>query len=97
MLMDWLKKAPTAVVLGFFGLTTVLGLATIGAYVLLSIYGDAQDLAEFRSWVQTIGIAIAVPLLGVNTVATWAGGRAASAAEENTNRLNDDTDRSDRP
>lgn len=82
--MQWLKKAPTAVIVCFFVLTTLVSIAVLGSYVALSIYGDAQDLADFRQWVQTIGISVAVPLLGANTVATWAGGRAASNAEDNT-------------
>lgn len=86
--MEWLKKAPTAVVICFFVLTTVLALGVLGAYVILSLQGDPADLVEFRQWIQTVGIALAVPLLGVNTVATWAGGRAASNAEDNTNGAN---------
>jgi hypothetical protein len=87
--MEWLKKAPSVVVICFFVLTTVLALATLAAYVVLSVYGNPQDLADFRQWVQTIGIAVVVPLLGVNTVATWAGARSASNAEDNTDGSKD--------
>lgn len=83
--MQWLKKAPPAVIIGFFVLTSVLAVAVIAAYVLIALQGDPQDLIDFRQTVQTIGISLVLPLLGVNTVATWAGGRAAAAAETNTN------------
>lgn len=83
--MQWLKKAPTAVIIGFFVLTSVLALAVISAYVLIALQGDPQDLVDFRQSVQTIGISLVLPLLGVNTVATWVGGRASVATETNTN------------
>lgn len=86
--MKWLTKAPTAVIVLFGILATVLAIAVLVVYAYLATQGDPSDLADFRQWVQTIGIALAVPLLGVNTVATWAGGRSASNAEDNTNGIN---------
>lgn len=82
-LMDWLKKAPTALVVAVFCLCGVLALGVLGAYVVLSINGI--DTSDFRQWVQTIGILVVGPLLGVNTVAAVSGAKSASNAEDNTN------------
>jgi hypothetical protein len=84
--MDWLRKAPTTVIVSFIVGMTVMVLGVLGAYVVIALRGEPSDLAEFRSWIQTIGITVAVPLLGINTVATFAGGRAASNAEDTLNR-----------
>lgn len=91
MLMAWLRKAPTAVVVTVIIVFGLLALAVLGAFVALSWHGD--DTADLRNWVQTIGITILVPLLGVNTVASIAGANSASAAEDQTNGIHAAKDR----
>lgn len=83
--MDWLKKAPTAVVVSMVALCGVLAMAVLGAYVVLSIYGQPSSTSDFRQWVQTIGITLVLPLLGINTVASVVGAKSSSNAEDNTN------------
>jgi hypothetical protein len=85
VLMDWLKKAPTAITITVLVLCGVLALGVLGAYVALSWHGDQNALSDFRQWVQTIGITLVLPLLGINTVASVVGAKSSSNAEDNTN------------
>lgn len=84
--MDWLRKAPTAVVVTVIVVCGVMALGVLGAFVLLSING--VDTTELRQWVQTIGITVILPLLGINTMASVVGARSSSNAEDNTNGIN---------
>lgn len=83
MIMEWLRKAPTAVVVTVVVVCGVLGLGVLGAFVTLSVNG--VDTTELRQWVQTIGITVILPLLGVNTLASVVGARSSSNAEDNSN------------
>lgn len=83
--MDWLRKAPTAVVVTVVIVCGMLGLGVLAAFVLLSINGT--DTTELRQWIQTIGITVILPLLGVNTLASVVGARSSSNAEDNTNGI----------
>ncbi len=83
MFMDWLKKAPTPVVVAVVIVCGVITLGVITAFVVLSIQGI--DTAELRQWIQTVGIGIIVPLLGYNTVTGQIAARSSSRAEDNTN------------
>lgn len=83
MFMEWLKKAPTAVVVTVIIVCGVLALGVLGVYLTLSLQG--ADTAEFRQWVQTVGQILIYPLLGITTVASIAGARAASRTEDAAN------------
>lgn len=85
MLMAWLRKAPTAVVVTMIIVCGLLALGVLTAFVVLSING--QDTTDFRNWVQTIGVVFILPLLGINTVASVVGAKSASAAEDQTNGI----------
>lgn len=83
--MDWLKKAPTAVVVTVVIVCGVVSLAVLGAYVYLTVNG--QDTTDLRQWIQTIGVTFILPLLGVTTVASVSAAKSASAAEDQTNGI----------
>ena len=91
MLMAWLRKAPTAVVVTVIITCGLLALGVLAAFVVLSING--QDTTDFRNWVQTIGVVFILPLLGINTVASVVGAKSASAAEDQTNGIHAAKDR----
>lgn len=91
MIMEWLRKAPTAVVITVITVCGVLALGVLGAFVLLSI--NDVDTTDLRQWVQTIGISVILPLLGVNTLASVVGARSSSNAEDNSNGRLESRDR----
>lgn len=81
--MDWLKKAPTAIVVTMIIVVGFLVLGVLGAFVILQLNG--ADTTELRQWISAIGIPLIGSLLGINTVASIAGARSASNAEDQTN------------
>ncbi len=81
--MDWLKKAPTSVVIAIIVTCGLLVAVLIAAFVILEIEG--ADTAEFRQWVNTIGTLVVFPLLGINTLASVSAARSSSRADEQTN------------
>lgn len=83
MLVEWLKKAPTAVTIAVILVTGLLGLGVLLSYVMLSVNG--VDTSDFRQWVQTLGILVIGPLVGVNTVTGLVSAKSASRAEDQTN------------
>lgn len=82
-MVEWLKKAPTAVVVSMIVVCGVLALGVLGTFALLSING--VDTTEFRQWINTVGQLIVFPLLGISTVASVTAARSASNAEDQTN------------
>lgn len=82
-LMDWLKKAPTAVVATLIAAVTIVVLGVLAAFVTLQLNGD--DTTELRQWISAIGIPLITSLLGVNTVASVQAARSAGNAEDQTN------------
>lgn len=88
--MDWLRKAPTSVVVTVVVVCGVLGLGVLAAFVTLSI--NDVDTTELRQWIQTIGITVILPLLGVNTLASVVGAKSSSNAEDNTNGIHEQKD-----
>lgn len=82
-MVEWLKKAPTSIIIVMIIVCGVIALGVLGAFVLLSIQG--VDTTDLRQWVQTLGILIFGPLLGVNTVTGIVAARSASRAEDQTN------------
>jgi len=83
VIMNWLKKAPTSVVVTVIVMCGLLALAVLAAFVILSVQG--VDTTEFRQWVNTIGQILVFPLLGITSVASVAAARSSSAAEDQTN------------
>lgn len=83
MIMEWLRKAPTAVVVTAIVVCGVVALALVGAFVVLTVTGS--DTTEFRQWVATIGQLLVYPLLGTTAVASVSAARSASRAEDQTN------------
>ncbi len=83
MIMEWLKKAPTAVTIAVLVVCGFLAVGVLAAYVILSLNG--ADTTEFRQWVVTVGQLLVYPLLGTTAVASVAAARSASAAEDNSN------------
>lgn len=82
-LMDWLKKAPTAVVIALIAMVTVIVIAVLATFVTLQLNG--QDTTELRQWINALGIPSIISLLGINTVASVQAARSSSAAEDQTN------------
>lgn len=83
MLMDWLKKAPTAVVVTVIIVCGFLATAVFAAYVILTLNG--ADTAEFRQWINTLGQILVFPFLGITTAAAVSAAKSASKADEQTN------------
>jgi hypothetical protein len=78
--MDWLKKAPTSVVITVIATCGVLALGLVTAFVVLTING--ADTTEFRQWINTVGQILVYPLLGTATLASVQAARSASKAED---------------
>lgn len=81
--MDWLKKAPTAVVVTTIIVCGVLALGVLGVFLALTINGS--DTAEFRMWINTVGQLLLFPAIGVTAVAATSAARSAGKAEDQTN------------
>lgn len=82
-MMDWLKKAPTAIVVTIIIVCGFLAMSVFGAYVILTLNG--ADTAEFRQWVNTLGQILVFPFLGVSTAAAVSAAKSSSKTEEQTN------------
>lgn len=82
-MLDWLKKAPTSVVVTVIIVCGVIAVAVLGCFVALQLSG--ADTADFRQWIQTVGILVLGSLTGVNTVASVAAARSSSNTEDQTN------------
>lgn len=83
MLVEWLRKAPTSVVIAVIVVCGIISVSVLGAFVVLSING--VDTSDLRQWIQTIGITVVLPLLGVNTLTGLVSAKSASRAEDQTN------------
>lgn len=83
MFMDWLKKAPTSVVITVIITCGFLAALVIGAFVLLQLQG--ADTTEFRQWVQTLVPLLTLPLVGTATVAGISAAKSAAKADAQTN------------
>lgn len=83
--MDWLKKAPTTVVITVVIMCGVVALGVLAAYTILTINGE--DTTEFRQWINTVGQILVFPFLGVTAVGTLVAAKSSSNTEEQTNGL----------
>lgn len=81
--MEWLRKAPTTVVITVIVTCGVLAAVLVAAFVVLEVQG--ADTAEFRRWIGTVGQLLVYPLLGITTVASVSSARSASRADDQTN------------
>lgn len=91
MLMDWLRKAPTAVTVAVVIVCGFVACGVLASFVVLQLNG--QDTTDLRQWIQTVGTAVILPLLGINTIASVQSARSASNAEDQTNGQLDDKDK----
>lgn len=82
-MMDWLRKAPTAIVVTIIIVCGLLAASVFAAYVILTLNG--ADTAEFRQWVNTLGQILVFPFLGVSTAAAVSAAKSSSKTEEQTN------------
>jgi NADH:ubiquinone oxidoreductase subunit 6 (subunit J) len=83
MIMEWLRKAPTAVVVTVIVMCGLVSVAVLGVFLMLSLNG--VDTTEFRQWINTVGQILVFPLLGTATVASIAAAKSSSRAEDQTN------------
>jgi hypothetical protein len=83
MIMEWLKKAPTPVVVTAIVVCGLVVAVLVAAFVVLTIAG--ADTTEFRNWIGTVGQLLVFPLLGTTAVASVAAARSSSNAENQTN------------
>lgn len=83
VVIGWLKKAPTGVVVAVIIVCGVIALGVLGSFVALSLAGE--DTTEFRQWINALGQILVYPFLGVTAVASVQAARSASKAEDQTN------------
>lgn len=83
MLMEWLRKAPTVVLITIIIVCGVITLGVLAAFVILSIQG--VDTAELRQWIQTVGILLVTTMTGGTLATGLVSARSSSRAEDNTN------------
>jgi predicted MFS family arabinose efflux permease len=83
MIMDWLKKAPTPLVITIFTVIGVTTLAYLGGFVFLLAQGI--DTTDYRGLLNTAFNYIGILLGATTTVASVTAARSASRAEEQTN------------
>lgn len=81
--MDWLKKAPTAVVITVIIVFGMLALGALAVFTVLTLNGE--DTTEFRSWLNTVANLVVLPGVGLAAVAATSAARSASNTEEQTN------------
>lgn len=83
MIMEWLRKAPTAVTVTVIIVCGFIAMGLVAAFVVLTLAG--ADTTEFRQWVNTVGQILVFPLLGTTAVASVAAARSSSKTEDQTN------------
>lgn len=81
--MDWLKKAPTALVVTLIIVTGVLVLGVLAGYVVLSYTGQPTD--DYTRFINTIANLLGIPLISTAVIASVSAAKSASKAEQQTN------------
>ena len=81
--MDWLKKAPTSIVITVIIVAFLGVLAALGGFLILAANG--QDTTEYRSFINTLANLTTVTLAGTGAVAGISAARSASRADDQTN------------
>jgi cytochrome c biogenesis protein CcdA len=83
VLMDWLKKAPTSLVITVFVVIGVATVAYLGGYVYLTAAG--ADTTDYRSLLNSAFNYIGILFGATTTVASVAAAKSAGKAEDQTN------------
>lgn len=81
--MDWLRKAPTALIVTLLVVIGVASVAYLGGYVYLSANG--VDTADYRSLLNTSFNYLGILLGATTTVASVSAAKSSSKAEDQTN------------
>lgn len=81
--MEWLKKAPTAVVVAVVIVAGLSFVALLGGFVALT-WAD-KPTEDYRTFVSTIAQLVTLPLVGLSSVAAVSAAKSASRTEEQTN------------
>lgn len=85
--MEWLKKAPTSIIVMVIGTAGVLLLTTLVGFTVLIYAG--KDVTEFRSLINTVINFVTLAIASIGTVAATGAARSSSKTEEQTNGLMD--------
>lgn len=81
--MQWIKKAPTGLVIAVVIVVGVATVAYLAGYVYLTAEG--KDTADYRALLNTSFNYVMLLLGGTTAVASVSAARSASNAEEQTN------------
>lgn len=81
--MDWIRKAPTAVVVSIIVVVGVTILAVLGGFVALELTDRGTD--DYWVFVSRFANLITVPLTGLAAAGSVAAWKSSSKAEDNTN------------
>lgn len=81
--MNWIKKAPTAVLVAAIGAGVVVTLAFLAGFVVLTLNG--QSTTEYRGLVNLAMNAVTVFLGAIAAVGATSAAKSASNAEDQTN------------
>lgn len=82
-MMNWIRKAPTALLVTIVIVCGLGVIVTIGGFVLLEYAG--RDTTDYRAFVNVLINAATLAVAGVGAVGGVSAARSASNAEENTN------------
>lgn len=82
-MMNWIRKAPTTLLIAIVIVCGIGVITTIGGFVLLEYAG--RDTTDYRSFVNLLVNAATLAVGGVGAVGAVSAARSASNAEENTN------------
>lgn len=81
--MNWIKKAPTGVLIAVIALAGVVSVAFLAGFVVLEL--DGKDTTEYRGLVNLVMNAATVVLAGIGAIGSASAARSSSNAEEQTN------------
>jgi hypothetical protein len=81
--MNWIRKAPTALLVTIVIVCGLGVIVTIGGFVLLAYAG--RDTDDYRAFVSVLIQAATLAVAGVGAVGGVSAARSASNTEENTN------------
>ena len=81
--MQWLRKAPTSVIITVIIAGALGGIAVLGGYIALDLHDE--DTGGYLQFVTAMINLILLPLMGVGTLASVSAARSAAGAEQNTN------------
>ncbi len=82
-MMNWIRKAPTAVLVASIAAAVIVVLGFLAGFVILTL--NDQDTAEYRGLVNLAMNAVTVLLGAITAVGATSAARSASNAEEQSN------------